>query len=143
MAVALVPRPFLLTSPLHLFLHCLSFFLPVFSIYQRIIESSSSADVRGGSVDGSECPICLCSIGDGEGRAELRCGHLFHLSCMDVWVESRGSTCPLCRSYIFRGVIDDMKNMEDGDKESRRETIVLCPFAARVGDSDRDSWWLR
>lgn len=50
--------------------------------------------------EGIECAVCLCEISDGEqARLLPKCGHGFHLGCIDMWFESH-STCPLCRSPI-------------------------------------------
>ncbi|KAJ4777090.1 hypothetical protein LUZ62_061347 [Rhynchospora pubera] len=53
-----------------------------------------------------QCTICL---GEYEERDILRimptCGHNFHSSCIDIWLESH-STCPICRvslNSIFSG----------------------------------------
>ncbi|KAF0913623.1 hypothetical protein E2562_023733 [Oryza meyeriana var. granulata] len=44
-----------------------------------------------------ECAVCLAEVRDGErGRLLPRCGHRFHVECIDRWFRSN-STCPLCR----------------------------------------------
>ncbi|XP_022156138.1 putative RING-H2 finger protein ATL69 [Momordica charantia] len=49
------------------------------------------------SVEDAQCSICL---GDYEEKEVLRimpkCGHSFHLSCIDEWLRKQ-STCPVCR----------------------------------------------
>ncbi|WCJ23141.1 RING/U-box superfamily protein [Euphorbia peplus] len=49
------------------------------------------------SVEDAQCSICL---GDYQEKEVLRimpkCGHNFHLSCIDVWLRKQ-STCPVCR----------------------------------------------
>ena len=31
-----------------------------------------------------------------------RCGHLFHINCIDSWLNDGNQTCPRCRSMISR-----------------------------------------
>ncbi|KAM3313382.1 hypothetical protein ACQJBY_032779 [Aegilops geniculata] len=61
--------------------------------------------VHGGNGDGApvgvECAVCLAEMTDGErGRLLPRCGHRFHVECIDRWFRSN-STCPLCRVAVF------------------------------------------
>lgn len=56
--------------------------------------STSSIKVYG-SLQGIQCGICMEVIDEGAGF--LRCGHVFHSDCVDIWLESHG-TCPECRS---------------------------------------------
>ncbi|KAL6967701.1 hypothetical protein U1Q18_033508 [Sarracenia purpurea var. burkii] len=47
---------------------------------------------------GLECVICLSVFEEREtGRKLPKCGHGFHLECIDVWLRSH-STCPICRA---------------------------------------------
>lgn len=49
------------------------------------------------SCEGAQCTICLGEYQEGEIlRIMPTCGHNFHLSCIDVWLQ-RQSTCPICR----------------------------------------------
>ncbi|KAK8602878.1 hypothetical protein V6N13_085080 [Hibiscus sabdariffa] len=49
------------------------------------------------SVEESCCSICLQGLKDGEmGRNLPRCGHGFHLNCIDEWL-SRQGTCPMSK----------------------------------------------
>ncbi|KAH6798319.1 hypothetical protein C2S51_034803 [Perilla frutescens var. frutescens] len=46
---------------------------------------------------GSECPICLGEFVDGQTiRVLPKCGHGFHVECIDKWLISHAS-CPNCR----------------------------------------------
>ncbi|KAL5217687.1 hypothetical protein ABZP36_018371 [Zizania latifolia] len=52
----------------------------------------------GGGVGEVECAVCLAEVRDGErGRLLPRCGHRFHVECIDRWFRAN-STCPLCRA---------------------------------------------
>ncbi|XP_022734837.1 NEP1-interacting protein-like 2 [Durio zibethinus] len=49
----------------------------------------------------SSCSICLRGLKDGEIARNLpKCGHIFHLNCIDEWL-SRQGTCPMCREHVF------------------------------------------
>ncbi|WOL02671.1 hypothetical protein Cni_G11390 [Canna indica] len=55
--------------------------------------------IRAGDLkEGLECPVCLSELSEGEtARLLPKCGHAFHLECIDMWFCSH-STCPLCRT---------------------------------------------
>lgn len=57
-------------------------------------------DVR---VESSECAICLedVRIDFAASSKELRCGHLFHKSCIDTWL-NQTNTCPYCRGRVIQ-----------------------------------------
>ncbi|KAG8063115.1 hypothetical protein GUJ93_ZPchr0003g17048 [Zizania palustris] len=48
----------------------------------------------------ADCAVCITELGDGEAARLLpRCGHVFHVECVDMWLRSH-STCPLCRCAV-------------------------------------------
>lgn len=50
---------------------------------------------KGESLD--DCAVCLTELAAGDtARVLPRCGHAFHVDCVDMWLRSH-STCPLCR----------------------------------------------
>lgn len=50
-----------------------------------------------------DCAVCITELAAGEtARVLPRCGHAFHVACVDMWLRSH-STCPLCR----RPAVDD------------------------------------
>lgn len=52
-----------------------------------------------------ECVICLSGFEDGEmGRCLPKCGHGFHVECIDMWLSSH-SNCPICRAPIVGGIV--------------------------------------
>ncbi|KAJ6320435.1 hypothetical protein OIU78_015763 [Salix suchowensis] len=52
------------------------------------------------SADDAQCSICLGEYQEKEVlRIMPKCGHNFHLSCIDVWLRKH-STCPVCRFSI-------------------------------------------
>jgi hypothetical protein len=50
--------------------------------------------------DEAECAICLSDFCEGDAIRRLpRCGHVFHKSCIDLWVLRRAD-CPLCKCQV-------------------------------------------
>lgn len=48
----------------------------------------------------TECVLCFSPFEDGECIRQLpSCNHVFHASCIDVWLSSH-SDCPLCRTPV-------------------------------------------
>jgi hypothetical protein len=59
--------------------------------------------VGGGEDIDDVCAICLGEFVDGEKvRVLPRCGHGFHVRCVDAWLVSHGS-CPTCRRPVIEG----------------------------------------
>ena len=61
---------------------------------------------EGGSSAG-QCSICFEDYASGDLKRLLRCGHFFHLECIDRWFlssasdQSRRAACPLCNTPLF------------------------------------------
>ncbi|KAE8734894.1 Endoribonuclease L-PSP family protein [Hibiscus syriacus] len=73
--------------------------LPVFEFRSREMIKS---------MEESCCSICLRGLKEGEmGRNLPRCGHVFHLNCIDEWL-SRQGTCPMCREHVFNDVNQEL-----------------------------------
>ncbi|GFP85992.1 putative RING-H2 finger protein atl12 [Phtheirospermum japonicum] len=50
-----------------------------------------------GSMEDAQCSICLSEYNEKEVlRIMPKCGHSFHVSCIDIWLRKQ-STCPVCR----------------------------------------------
>ncbi|KAF7067768.1 hypothetical protein CFC21_073611 [Triticum aestivum] len=48
----------------------------------------------------ADCAVCITELAAGEAARLLpRCGHSFHVECVDMWLRSH-STCPLCRCAV-------------------------------------------
>ncbi|KAL1537304.1 RING/U-box superfamily protein [Salvia divinorum] len=48
------------------------------------------------------CSICLVEFEEKDLVNKLgRCGHTFHVECMEKWLETCQFTCPLCRSRLL------------------------------------------
>jgi len=68
-----------------------------------------------------ECVVCLSVIEEGEiGRRLPKCGHAFHVECIDMWFTSH-CNCPICRAPIL--VSDDSPSASD----DVFEIVVVTP----------------
>ncbi|KAL4282250.1 hypothetical protein GQ457_03G004970 [Hibiscus cannabinus] len=56
--------------------------------------------------DAAVCSICLAEFGDDDVVSQIqKCGHVFHMNCIEKWMERDHFTCPLCRSFLFPNVV--------------------------------------
>ncbi|XP_066306228.1 E3 ubiquitin-protein ligase ATL41-like [Miscanthus floridulus] len=56
--------------------------------------------IDAGAGNGGDCAVCLAELEPGEkARALPRCGHRFHVECIDAWFRGN-ATCPLCRADV-------------------------------------------
>ncbi|KAJ2399766.1 hypothetical protein GGI23_002452 [Coemansia sp. RSA 2559] len=66
------------------------------------VAAKNSWDSCSSSDSALECAICLEEINEGEVIRKLPCPHVFHSACIDRWLLSQSSVCPLCkRDTIF------------------------------------------
>ena len=78
-----------------------------------------------------ECSICLQLISPKE-ASTLDCGHKFHTSCLEKWVE-RSSNCPLCRQTIeakndFPDAINNALRLSIRRDSDRRASVTPLHF---------------
>ncbi|CAG8515779.1 9662_t:CDS:1, partial [Scutellospora calospora] len=43
------------------------------------------------------CAICLEDFDEGDNIRELPCRHWYHVECIDPWLTTKSSSCPLCK----------------------------------------------
>ncbi|KAJ4808418.1 RING/U-box superfamily protein [Rhynchospora pubera] len=88
-------------------------------------------DIKHGSGIGggwAQCAICLSFLEEEEMVRQLpECKHLFHVECIDKWLNSH-ATCPLCRSSVG----DQIAGCEI-DLEAQPSTSVV---GARVEETE-------
>lgn len=67
------------------------------------LPETTARDILLGEDCECECPICLTSLGPDEPARQLPgCKHVFHRSCIDLWLLRRAD-CPLCKSSVVVG----------------------------------------
>uniref|UniRef100_A0A453TCL7 RING-type E3 ubiquitin transferase n=3 Tax=Aegilops tauschii TaxID=37682 RepID=A0A453TCL7_AEGTS len=68
------------------------------------VSFAATASPKPAGCSSSECAICLAEFTEGEGLRVLpRCGHRFHVACVDAWLRTC-ATCPSCRAPIIVSV---------------------------------------
>ncbi|KAF8119023.1 hypothetical protein N665_0001s0079 [Sinapis alba] len=48
----------------------------------------------------NECSVCLSNFEEDSDVNKLKCGHLFHKTCLEKWIDYWNITCPLCRTPL-------------------------------------------
>lgn len=48
-----------------------------------------------------ECSVCLIEFKPEAEINQLSCGHVFHKSCLEKWLNYWNITCPLCRNHMM------------------------------------------
>ncbi|KAJ0010865.1 hypothetical protein Pint_33971 [Pistacia integerrima] len=57
------------------------------------------------------CSICLIEFQKDDAVSRLcRCGHVFHMDCMERWLDCCQFTCPLCRAFVLMNVKSSQPN---------------------------------
>ncbi|KAG0488098.1 hypothetical protein HPP92_006909 [Vanilla planifolia] len=85
-----------------------------------------------------ECAVCLNEFTDGEKiRGLPRCGHRFHVDCIDMWFCSH-STCPLCRSEV-EAMAESEPREGNAFPEHDPETLVADASGTDEGEGSSSS----
>lgn len=63
----------------------------------RLVFHADRAEVAGSD---PECSICFGRYSEGDEMRKLRCGHIFHRECVDVWLLEHQNRCPLCVAVV-------------------------------------------
>ncbi|XP_077248599.1 RING-H2 finger protein ATL39-like [Tasmannia lanceolata] len=87
------------------------------------------------STEDAQCSICLGEYQDKEIlRMMPKCGHIFHVTCIDVWLQKQ-STCPVCRLSLHDSV--EAKHL----RSPMFTTILQSGDSSEFG-SDHSYQWL-
>ncbi|XP_010277722.1 PREDICTED: E3 ubiquitin-protein ligase ATL41-like [Nelumbo nucifera] len=79
----------------------------------------------------TECAVCLSILEGGEKvRLLPNCKHLFHVDCIDMWLDSH-STCPICRTDAE----PQPKPDQSGESSSVAASAVAVPPSAPAMDT--------
>ncbi|XP_059317531.1 RING-H2 finger protein ATL1-like [Lycium ferocissimum] len=80
--------------------------IPVFKYKKR--EEKDVALGGNGTIP-IECAVCLNEFQENEKlRVIPNCGHIFHIDCIDVWLQNNAN-CPLCRNSISSSTTTNTK----------------------------------
>lgn len=83
-----------------------------------------------------QCVFCLNDMSDGEETRELRCRHIFHRACLDMWLEHRWATCPICRDCLLPAEGKTVAGVADVDEDELEETgLAMVSYY-------RQNWWM-
>ncbi|KAJ1723625.1 hypothetical protein LPJ53_002065 [Coemansia erecta] len=100
----------------------------------------SDTDILQGCI--ATCIVCIDDFVVGSKMRILPCGHNYHIECIDPWLTSKSSLCPLCK-YDTRSVLTDLERTYSGPR------ILVDPSAfddvlddAIFRDSDDNSSYL-
>ncbi|XP_044417196.1 probable E3 ubiquitin-protein ligase ATL44 [Triticum aestivum] len=75
--------------------------LPPRGLKKKAIDALPVTAVKEGHQLEEQCAICLADLATGEELRVLpRCGHSFHVACVDAWLRTC-ATCPTCRAAII------------------------------------------
>ena len=64
------------------------------TVSKKILNSFTTDHVTEAEVNG-ECTVCMENYQVCQERKHLPCGHIFHSSCIDTWLQNSSLNCPL------------------------------------------------
>ncbi|XP_074555930.1 E3 ubiquitin-protein ligase ATL31-like [Curcuma longa] len=74
-----------------------------------------------------ECAVCLCEFEDDEALRLLHhCNHVFHLDCIDAWLEAH-VTCPVCRANLAEQAAADSADHGAPPAQTRETPAAPAP----------------
>ncbi|KAJ2334051.1 hypothetical protein GGI00_002033 [Coemansia sp. RSA 2681] len=87
------------------------------------------------------CIVCIDDFVVGSKMRILPCGHNYHIECIDPWLTTKSSLCPLCK-YDTRGVLTDLERSLSGPRilASRRMFGNAIDSSSLYSDSESSSF---
>ncbi|CAD7922454.1 unnamed protein product [Amoebophrya sp. A25] len=76
-------------------------------------ESKESTASNTADDDEADCAICYGPYSRGDHIRRLKCGHTFHVACVDTWLLGHQNKCPLCGFVVGPHFLDDEEEEED------------------------------
>ena len=64
------------------------------------LKKTSEIELSWESLPEDSCCICLSHFAEQEKALRLGCSHIFHTSCLEVWLR-RNASCPVCKRSAF------------------------------------------
>ncbi|KAK9368062.1 hypothetical protein V1509DRAFT_94326 [Lipomyces kononenkoae] len=106
------------------------------------VPSPSTTPLSTGEFSQSTCPICLEDfVANSTMVRELPCLHIYHLECIDAFLEHQSSLCPLCKqSALPRGYIPSTLRITNATV--RRERRMRREHASDEEDGSHTFWRL-
>ncbi|CAH8391840.1 unnamed protein product [Eruca vesicaria subsp. sativa] len=72
--------------------------IPIFKFKKRDVAAAGGGEDQNKS--SQECSVCLSEFQEDEKlRIIPNCCHVFHIDCIDIWLQSNAN-CPLCRTSV-------------------------------------------
>ncbi|CAN1757966.1 Putative RING-H2 finger protein ATL12 [Linum perenne] len=106
--------------------------LTTFPAYTYGVDKSPPPQQWKSCSDGAVCSICLGEYQKGECLRLLpKCGHVFHKGCIDLWLSTRSSSCPICRDKAVAVTNMDLSSGDDGVRG--RERIPIPSWSISFG----------
>ncbi|KAJ2867100.1 hypothetical protein GGH94_001079 [Coemansia aciculifera] len=87
------------------------------------------------------CIVCIDDFVVGSKMRILPCGHNYHIECIDPWLTTKSSLCPLCK-YDTREVLTDLERSLSGPRilASRQVFGNIIDSSSLYSDSESSSF---
>lgn len=100
----------------------------------EIQEETDSEDLEERMYNQTSCPICLEDFTDKEEIRELPCLHIYHPECIDPFLKTRSSLCPMCKvSVLPPGYLPETVKLTNATV--RRERVMQRQRVVRSNDA--------
>ncbi|PVU89810.1 hypothetical protein BB559_004935 [Furculomyces boomerangus] len=80
-----------------------------------------------------ECQICFEKIELTEDIRLISCNHLFHTQCIDTWLTTRSSFCPICRHDLRLTISEEGGSTNLNNNQNMRWEASVIDFSGLSG----------